>query len=114
MARSKVKSRSHHDVADLHPLANVPTKYQLPTPYGFRDTGRTNFFLLPTHPDTIGEKNTLIALKGCGVKNLRQISFNILIFKLNFHHAEYWSSTYKVVYVSCMDLSIFINNDFEF
>ena len=26
MARSKVKSRSHHDVAHLHPLTNVPTK----------------------------------------------------------------------------------------
>ena len=31
----KVKSRSHHDVAHLQPLTNVPTKYQLPTPYGF-------------------------------------------------------------------------------
>ena len=31
MARSKVKSRSHHDVAHLRPLTNVPTKYQLPT-----------------------------------------------------------------------------------
>ena len=29
----KVKSRSDHDVAQLHPLTNVPTKYQLPTPY---------------------------------------------------------------------------------
>ena len=34
MPRSKVKSRSDHDVAQLHPLTNVPTKYQLPTPYG--------------------------------------------------------------------------------
>ena len=42
-ARSKVKSRSHHDVAHLHPLTNVPTKYQLPTPYGFRDIARTRF-----------------------------------------------------------------------
>ena len=33
MARSKIKSRSHHDVAYLHTLTNVPTKYQLPTPY---------------------------------------------------------------------------------
>ena len=31
----KVKSRSHHDVAHLHPLRNVPTKYQLPAPYSF-------------------------------------------------------------------------------
>ena len=30
-------------VAQLHPLTNVPTKYQLPTPYGFRDTARTRF-----------------------------------------------------------------------
>ena len=42
-ARSNVKSRSHHDVAHLHPLNNVPTKYQLPTPYNFWDTGRRNF-----------------------------------------------------------------------
>ena len=40
---SKVKSRSDHDVAHLHPLTNVPTKYQLPTPYGFRDIARTRF-----------------------------------------------------------------------
>ena len=34
-ARSKVKSRSHHDVAHLHPLTSVPQKYQLPKPYSF-------------------------------------------------------------------------------
>ena len=43
-ARSKVKSRSHHDVLHLHTLANVPTQYQLPTPYSFRDIARTRFF----------------------------------------------------------------------
>ena len=37
MARSNVKSRSDHDVLHLHTLANVPTKYQLPIPYGFQD-----------------------------------------------------------------------------
>ena len=42
-AWSKVKSRSHHDVTHLHSLTNVPTKYQLPTPYGFRDIARTRF-----------------------------------------------------------------------
>ena len=42
-ARSKVKSRSHHDVAHLHTLTNVLTKYQLPTPYSFRDITRTRF-----------------------------------------------------------------------
>ena len=41
--RAKVKSRSHHDVAHLHPLTNVPTKYQLPTPYCFQDIARTRF-----------------------------------------------------------------------
>ena len=43
-ARSKVKSRSHHDVAHLHSLTNVPTKYQVPTPYGFRDIARTRLY----------------------------------------------------------------------
>ena len=43
MARSKVKSRSHHDVAHLQPLTNVSTKYQLPTPHGFQDIARTRF-----------------------------------------------------------------------
>ena len=40
----KVKLRSHQDVAHLHPLSNVPTKYQLPTPYGFRDIAWTRFY----------------------------------------------------------------------
>ena len=44
MARSKVKLRSRHDVLHLHPLANVPTQYQLPTPYGFRDIAQTRFY----------------------------------------------------------------------
>ena len=29
MAKWKVKLRSHHDVAHIHPTANVPTKYDL-------------------------------------------------------------------------------------
>ena len=40
----KVKSRSHHDAAHLQPLTNVPTKHQLPTPYGFRDIARRRFY----------------------------------------------------------------------
>ena len=44
MARSKVKSWYDHDVAHLHPLTNVATKYQLPTPYSFRDKARTRFY----------------------------------------------------------------------
>ena len=43
MARSKVKSRSDHDVAHLHPLTKVPTKYQLHTPYGFRDIAQGHY-----------------------------------------------------------------------
>ena len=30
-ARSKVKSRSHYDIAHLHPPTNVPTMYQIVT-----------------------------------------------------------------------------------
>ena len=39
-----VKSRSHHDAAHLQPLTNVPSKYQRPTPHGFRDIARTRFY----------------------------------------------------------------------
>ena len=37
MARTKVKSRSHHATAKIHPSINVLTKYNLLTPYVFRD-----------------------------------------------------------------------------
>ena len=36
MARSKVKSRSDHDVAHLQPLTNVPIMYQLPNQYAYK------------------------------------------------------------------------------
>ena len=39
--KSKVKSRSHHDVQHLRPPNNVPTKFQLPTLYGFQDIAQT-------------------------------------------------------------------------
>ena len=39
----KVKPRSHHEVAPLYPITNVPTKDQLPTPYSFRYIARTGF-----------------------------------------------------------------------
>ena len=44
MVRSKVKPRSHHDVADLQPPTNVPTMYELPTPYGCPDIDRTIYY----------------------------------------------------------------------
>ena len=76
MARTKVESRSHHDVAHLHPLTNVPTKYQLPTPRSFLDTARTSFFLPPASPtDTMGENNTPTALNGCVVKTIEKYKF---------------------------------------
>ena len=31
----KIKSRSHHDFEHLQTLTNVPTMYQLSTPYDF-------------------------------------------------------------------------------
>ena len=90
-ARSKVKSRSNHDVAPLYLLPNVPTKYQLPTPNGFWGTARTNFFppnahlpgRTPSHPDSMGENNTPTALKGCGVLI---ISLDIIyIYTISLH-----------------------------
>ena len=42
--RSKVKSRSNYDMTQVHPLTNIPTKYELPTLYGFRDMAQTRFF----------------------------------------------------------------------
>ena len=44
MVRSKVKSRLYHDAASPQPPTNVPTKYQLPTPYSFRDMAQTRFY----------------------------------------------------------------------
>ena len=43
---SKVKGQSvsHHDMGHLKPSTNVPTKYQLPTPYGFQDIAQTRFY----------------------------------------------------------------------
>ena len=87
MARSKVKSRSHHDVAHLLPLSNVPSKYQLPTPYSFWNTARTTFFLLPADPDTMGENNTPTALKGCGVKiDIRGTHYTLIVYIINMQH----------------------------
>ena len=85
MARSK--SRSDHYVAHLHPPTNLPTKYQLATPYGLRDTARTTFFQpptahLPTQPDNMGENKTPTALKGCGVKTLSLLCIAILNLSL--------------------------------
>ena len=38
-----MKSRSHCDIAHFNPSTNVPTKYQLPTRYCFRDIAQTGF-----------------------------------------------------------------------
>ena len=43
-------NQGHHDIAHLHFLTNLLFKYQLPTPYGFRDTARTTFPAV--HPPT--------------------------------------------------------------
>ena len=42
---NKVKSqiKSNYDTAQLHPLTNVPTKYELPTLYGSRDIAQARF-----------------------------------------------------------------------
>ena len=43
---SKYKGQSvlHHNVAHLLPTTNVLTKYQLPTPYSFRNIAQTRFY----------------------------------------------------------------------
>ena len=74
MARSKVKSRLHHDVAHLHPLTNVPTKYQHPTPYGFRYTGRTNFFPCPPARTPWVKTKQKLRLKPY---NINELNFNL-------------------------------------
>ena len=78
-ARSKVKSRSHHDVAHLHPPTSVPTKYQLPTPYGLlMEIQPSKLFRHPNaHPDTMGENNTRTDLKGCGVTTIFDLLINM-------------------------------------
>ena len=44
MARSEVKSRSHHNDAHLKLPTNVATDYQLPIPYSFPDIARTRLY----------------------------------------------------------------------
>ena len=41
----KLKSELHYGVTHLHYLTNVPTKFQLPTPYGIGDIARTKYLL---------------------------------------------------------------------
>ena len=48
--RSKIKSRSHHDVAHLHPLTSVPTKYHLPYTSRFLRCSTDKFLLPPACP----------------------------------------------------------------
>ena len=50
MTRLKIKSRSHHDVAHLQPPPNIPMKYQLTTPYGFRVKSRLHNDFEHLHP----------------------------------------------------------------
>ena len=40
----KVKGQIKVTPPYLHPLTNVPTKYQLPTPYNFQDMAWTRFY----------------------------------------------------------------------
>ena len=59
----------------LHPTPPNQCPYQVLACYTlwFLRYSRTNFFLpparMPNYPDTMGENNTLTALKCCGVKS---------------------------------------------
>ena len=44
MARSKVRSRSHQDVAHLQFLINVTTKYQPSIPYKIQERAQIRFY----------------------------------------------------------------------
>ena len=33
-----------NDIIHLQPITNIPTKYQLSTPYGFQDMAQTKFY----------------------------------------------------------------------
>ena len=35
---------SQNDAAHLQPITNIPTKYQLHTPYGFQEIAQTRFY----------------------------------------------------------------------
>ena len=52
-ARSNVKSRLNHGIAQLHPLTNIPTKYQHPTAYSSWFLARTSYSRRP--PDRLAE-----------------------------------------------------------
>ena len=43
MAGEHTLADAHHD-SHLQPPTNVPTKYQLPTPYSFQDIAKTRFY----------------------------------------------------------------------
>ena len=58
MTKSKVKSRSD-DAAQLHPQTNVPTKYQLPTPYGFLRYSLDKIFKLKVTIARSNQDNTM-------------------------------------------------------
>ena len=80
MTRSKVKSRSHYDVAHLQPLTNVPTKYQLPTLYGFRDIARTRFYRSRSlWQGQMGENNTPWGKKHIVVHIYRRVTDHVCI-----------------------------------
>ena len=51
---------SHHDVAHLHPLTNVHTKYQLPTPYGYTQ----HFQITGQNTEKMSKKVTWVSVYG--------------------------------------------------
>ena len=69
MARAKVKSRSHHDIAYLHPQPMSQPSFNFLHLMVSQIHPRQTFSCHPpTHPDAMSKNNTHTALKGCGVK----------------------------------------------
>ena len=71
-ARSSVKSRSHYDVAHLHPQPMpLPSIFFLHLTVSEIQSGQTFCRRTPAHLDTMGENNTPRALKGqCDITTL--------------------------------------------
>ena len=83
MTRSKVKSKSHHDIAHLHPepmsLPSINILY-----FMVSEIEPDNFFFQqPNQPNAIGESNTYTVFKGCGVKINMQLIAHYFMFSAN-------------------------------
>ena len=92
MARSK--SRSHHNIAHLQPPTNIPTKYQLPTPYSFRDIARTRFYIGQGHYGKVkGQTNT----------HQEQFTTKYVLLNMALHKCTGYMRKLSVLFEGCLN-----------